>query len=101
MRGKRLVSRLGKLDQNSVTIFRFNERRIDVKSIYYDLVWKNKQSTHDFRMKYKNGNGNCQLSEIQVSFQRPLIGPPIIRAAQIKSVQIRADKVQLHTFRGE
>ena len=65
-----------------MTIFRFNERRIDVKSIYYKL------STHDFRMKYKNGNGNCQLSEIQVSFQRPLIGPPIIRAAQI-----RADKV--------
>ncbi len=48
-----------------------------------------------FRMKYKNGNGNCQLSEIQVYFQRPLIGPPIIRAAQIKSAQIRADKVVL------
>ena len=47
-----------------------------------------------FRMKYKNGNGNCQLSDIQVYFQRPLIGPPIIRAAQIKSAQIRADNLR-------
>ncbi len=78
-----------------VTIIRLNKHCIDVNSIYYHLVWRNKLSTHDFRMKYKNGNGKCQLSEIHVSFQQPLIGPPTIRATQIKSAQIRADKVVL------
>ena len=38
----------------------------------------------------------CRFSEILVPFQRPLLGPPRIRAAQIKSAQIRADKVYLN-----
>ena len=39
----------------------------------------------------------CRFFEILVFFQRPLLllGPPRIRAAQIKSDQIRADSLLL------
>jgi len=66
-----------------------------MNTLYWNTPsFKNQQLTHEFGIKIcKIAMKFCRFSEILVPFQRPLLGPPRIRAAQIKSAQIRADKV--------